>query len=144
MYLIDHPGFFARAGIYGDRDNDYPDNLKRFVFFSRAAAMAAVEVIRPEVMHAHDWHSAGVPIAMRADSSLRDKFKDTLSIFTIHNLAFQGIGKREDFALLGIDPSYYSIDYLEYYGTHESDEGCDRALRRRIHRESDLRARNHH
>ena len=116
MYLIDHPGFFARDGIYGDRDHDYPDNLKRFVFFSRAAAIAAVEVIRPEVIHAHDWHCAALPIAMRADSSLRDKLKDTLSIFTIHNLAFQGIGKREDFVLLGIDPSYFSIDYLEYYG----------------------------
>ena len=115
MYLIDHPGFFARAGIYGERDKDYPDNLKRFVFFSRAAAMAASEIIRPDVVHAHDWHSAAVPIAMRADLGLRDKFKDTLSIFTIHNLAFQGIGKREDFPLLGIDSSYYSIDYLEYY-----------------------------
>jgi starch synthase len=116
MYLIDHPGFFARDGIYGDRDHDYPDNLKRFVFFSRAAAMAASEIVRPDVMHAHDWHCAGVPIAMRADLSLSDKFNDTLSIFTIHNLAFQGIGKREDFALLDIDPSYFSIDYLEYYG----------------------------
>jgi starch synthase len=116
MYLIDHPGFFGRAGIYGERDQDYPDNLKRFVFFSRAAAIAASEVVRPEVIHAHDWHCAAVPITMRADSNLRDKLRDTLSIFTIHNLAFQGIGKREDFAMLGIDPSYFSIDYLEYYG----------------------------
>lgn len=116
MYLIDHPGFFARDGIYGQHGTDYRDNLKRFVFFSRAAALAAAEIIRPDVMHAHDWHSAVVPIAMRADAGLRDKFKDTLSIFTIHNLAFQGIGKREDFALLGIDPSYDSIDFLEFYG----------------------------
>ncbi len=116
MYLIEHPGFFARAEIYGERGKDYPDNLKRFVFFSRAAAMAAAEIVRPDVMHAHDWHAAGVPIAIRADASLRDKFKDTLSIFTIHNLAFQGIGKREDFGLLGIDASYNSVDYLEFYG----------------------------
>ncbi len=116
MYVIDHPGFFARAGIYGEHGKDYPDNLKRFVFFSRAAALAAAEIIRPDVMHSHDWHSAVVPLAMRADLGLRDKFKNTLSIFTIHNLAFQGIGKREDFALLGIDPSYYSIGFLEFYG----------------------------
>lgn len=116
MYLIDHPGFFARAGIYGERGKDYPDNLKRFVFFSRAAALAASEIVRPDVMHSHDWHCAAVPIAMRADPSLRDKFKDTLSVFTIHNLAFQGIGKLEDFALLGIEPSYNSVDYLEFYG----------------------------
>ena len=115
MYMIEHPGFFARADIYGEHGKDYPDNLKRFVFFSRAAALAAAEIVRPDVMHAHDWHAASVPLAMRADSTLRDKFKNALSIFTIHNLAFQGITKREDFSLLGIDPSYYSST-LEFYG----------------------------
>jgi starch synthase len=116
MYMIEHPGFFARADIYGEHGQDYPDNVKRFVFFSRAAALAAAEIVRPEVMHAHDWHAAVVPLAMRADPGLRDKFKNTLSCFTIHNLAFQGIAKREDFELLGIDPSYYSGGILEFYG----------------------------
>ena len=116
MYLIEHPGFFARAEIYGEHGMDYPDNVKRFIFFSRAAAQAAAEIVRPDVMHAHDWHAASVPLAMRADSTLRDKFKNTLSIFTIHNLAFQGIAKREDFELLGIEQSYYSPGVLEFYG----------------------------
>ncbi len=116
MYMIEHRGFFARAGIYGEHGKDYPDNVKRFIFFSRAAALAAAEIVRPDVMHAHDWHAASVPLAMRADLGLGDKFKNTLSIFTIHNLAFQGITKREDFELLGIDPSYYSNGLLEFYG----------------------------
>src|SRR5229473_3239092 len=116
IYLIEHPGFFARAGIYGEHGKDYPDNVKRFVFFSRAAALAAAEIIRPEVIHAHDWHAAAVPLAMRAEPALRDKLRNTLSIFTIHNLAFQGIAKREDFALLNVDPSYYSGGALEFYG----------------------------
>jgi starch synthase len=116
MYLIDHPGFFARGGIYGDNGNDYPDNLRRFVFFGRAAALAAADFIAPDVVHAHDWHSAAVSIAMRADNALRPRFRNALSIFTIHNLAFQGIGKREDFALLNLDPPYFSVDYLEFYG----------------------------
>ena len=116
MYLIEHPGFFARADIYGEHGKDYPDNVKRFVFFSRAAALAAAEIVRPDVMHAHDWHAASVPLAMRADSSIRDKFRNALSIFTIHNLAFQGLTKREDFVLLDIDASYYSPAMLEFYG----------------------------
>ena len=116
MYLIDHPGFFARRGIYGDNGADYPDNIRRFVFFGRAAAVAAAEIVAPDVVHAHDWHSAAVPIAMRADNALRRRFKRALSIFTIHNLAFQGIGKREDFALLNLDAPYFSVDYLEFYG----------------------------
>jgi starch synthase len=116
MYLIEHRGFFGRAGIYGEHGKDYPDNVKRFIFFSRAAASAAGEIIRPDVIHAHDWHAAAVPLAMRAEPALRDKLRNALSIFTLHNLAFQGIAKREDFALLNIDPSYYTGGALEFYG----------------------------
>ena len=50
MYLIDHPGFFARRGIYGENGNDYPDNMRRFVFFGRAAAVAAAEIVAPDVV----------------------------------------------------------------------------------------------
>src|ERR1700691_3964157 len=100
MYLIDHPGFFGRPGIYGENGNDYPDNMRRFIFFGRAAAIASAEIIAPDLLHAHDWHSATAPIATRADIALSPRFEQALSVFTIHNLAFQGITKREDFALL--------------------------------------------
>jgi starch synthase len=116
MYLIEHPGFFARDGIYGEKGVDYADNIRRYIFFARAAALAAAEIIRPDVIHAHDWHSAAAPVAMRADPALASKFKGTLSVFTIHNLAFQGLGAREYFDLLNIDPSYFSIERLEFYG----------------------------
>ena len=116
MYLIDHPRFFGRPEIYGEHGKDYPDNMRRFIFFGRAAAIASAEIIAPDVVHAHDWHAATTPIAMRADNALRAKFKRALSVFTIHNLAFQGIGQREDFALLNLDPPYFSVDYLEFYG----------------------------
>src|ERR1700691_6101434 len=117
MYLIDHPGFFGRPEIYGEHGIDYPDNLRRFAFFGRAAAVACAEILAPaaDVVHAHDWHSATAPIAMRADKALRSRFERALSVFTIHNLAFQGIGSREDFALLNLDAKYYSVDYLEFY-----------------------------
>ncbi|MGB6553086.1 MAG: glycogen/starch synthase, partial [Candidatus Binataceae bacterium] len=55
IYLIDHPEFFARDGVYGDKDGDFPDNLRRFAFFGKAAAIAAAEIIQPDVLHAHDW-----------------------------------------------------------------------------------------
>ena len=116
MYLIDHPGFFHRPGIYGENGNDYPDNMRRFIFFGRAAAIASAEIIAPDVAHAHDWHAAAVPIAMRANGALSPMFEQALSVFTIHNLAFQGIGKREDFALLNLDASYFSPACLEFYG----------------------------
>ncbi len=117
LWLIDHPGYFGeRDGIYGDPGSDYPDNLRRFIFFGRAAALAAAEFVRPDVLHAHDWHVAVAPIVIRADGALAPSFADTLSIFTIHNLAFQGICEPADFALLNLNPSYFSIECLEFYG----------------------------
>ena len=115
IYLIDHPGFFGREGIYGERGAAYPDNVRRFIFFGRAAAVAA-ELIRPDVLHAHDWHAAAATIAIRADRGLRARFASALSVFTIHNIAYQGIFAPADFPLLGIDWSWYSIECLEFWG----------------------------
>jgi starch synthase len=115
MQLITHGGYFDREGIYGADSRDYQDNFRRFIFFSRAAAHAAA-LLKPDIVHAHDWHAAAVPIVMRADPALAGQFKRTLTAFTIHNLAFQGIGTRDDFDLLGIAPSYFSIEGVEFYG----------------------------
>ncbi len=115
LFLIDHPGFFDREGIYGDRHGDYPDNFQRFVFFGRAAAMVAA-MLEPDIVHAHDWHAAATLIVLRADPALRARFEATSLIFTIHNLAFQGIASPDLFPLLGIDPSWFSTAFLEFYG----------------------------
>jgi starch synthase len=115
LFMIDHPEFFRRDGIYGEKGADYPDNLRRFIFFGRAAAIAAAS-IHPDVIHSHDWHTAVAPIVMRADANLRESFAGTTSVFTIHNLAFQGIFEASDFPMLGIDWSWFSIDCLEFYG----------------------------
>jgi starch synthase len=115
LYLIDHPGFFNRDGIYGEAGRDYPDNFRRFIFFGRAAA-AVVDRIAPDVIHAHDWHAAFTPIVLRTDTALREKFAATTLAFTIHNVAFQGIAETTDFPLLNLDSSWYSINGLEFYG----------------------------
>ena len=116
LYLIDHPGFFARAGIYGERGADYLDNLRRFVFFGRAAAMTAAEVVQPDIVHAHDWHAAVAPIVLRADPRLRSRARDLTIAYTIHNVGFQGLYGAADFPLLGIDWSYFTMEGLEFYG----------------------------
>jgi len=116
LYLIDHPGYFGRDGVYGEKGADYPDNIERFIFFGRAAAAAAAELVSPDVVHAHDWHAAAAPIVMRADRALSERFARALVVFTIHNLAFQGLFDAKNFPLLGIDGSYFTIDGLEFYG----------------------------
>ncbi len=116
LYLVNHPGYFDRPGVYGERGADYPDNLHRYVTFGRAAALAAARFIRPDVLHAHDWHAAVAPIVARADPALRDALGSALTVFTMHNLAFQGIFEAADFGLLDIDRSYFSVECLEFWG----------------------------
>ena len=116
LYLIDHPGFFARDGVYGERGADYPDNLRRFIFFGKAAAATIAELVRPEVVHAHDWHAAVAPIVLRADPDLHQRTRGAVVAYTLHNLAFQGIYDVGEFPLLGIDWSYFTMEYLEFYG----------------------------
>ena len=116
MYLVSHPGFFERAEIYGERGKDYPDNFRRYIFFGRAAAEIAADLVVPDVVHAHDWHASVAPIVMRADARFRERFARTISVFTIHNLAFQGLMDADDFPLLGIDRSYFGIEGLEFFG----------------------------
>jgi starch synthase len=115
IYLIDHPGFFRRDGIYGEHGVDYPDNPRRFVFFGRAAVAAAMP-LAPDVIQTHDWHAAAAAIMIRADPAMRRRFANTLSIFTLHNLAFQGMLAADDFGLLGLDSSWFTADCLEFFG----------------------------
>jgi starch synthase len=116
LYLINHPGCFDRAGIYGEGGADYSDNLRRYVTFGRAAALVAARFIRPAVLHAHDWHAAVAPIVARADPRLREALGSALTVFTAHNFAFQGILEAADFGLLDIDRSYFSVECLEFWG----------------------------
>jgi starch synthase len=116
LLLIDHAAYFDRDGVYGDGGRDYPDNLRRFIFFGRAAALVAAEHVQPDVIHAHDWHASVAVIVMHADPGMRERLARAVSVLTIHNLAFQGIFDADDFPLLGIDRSYFGIEGLEFFG----------------------------
>jgi starch synthase len=87
VYLIDSPQHFGREGVYG-----YPDDGERFVLFCRAALeMLAPLGWQPDIIHCHDWHTGIVP------NWLKTIYKDSAvlggaaSIYTIHNLQFQGV-----------------------------------------------------
>ena len=123
LYLIDHPGFFDRDGIYGDDAGVFPDNNRRYIFFGRAAT-AAAELTRPEVLHAHDWHAAPAAIAIRAEAALRARFASTLSVFTIHNVAYQGIVPPAEYPLLGLDATWLTPEFLEFWGSANLMKGA--------------------
>lgn len=91
VVFVDAPRYFDRPGLYGENGADYPDNDRRFALFS-LAAIAGVARLAPnaEVLHAHDWHTALVPVLLRNDPRFADLAALTSTVLSVHNAAFQG------------------------------------------------------
>ena len=118
--FLRHDEFFNRVNLYHDPASglDYIDNDDRFIFFCRAA-LEATKVLpwMPDIVHANDWQT-GLMIAY-----LKTKYRDdpffarARSIFTIHNMAYQGVFKAASFEKLGLsDNLFYSTGPFEYWG----------------------------
>jgi len=108
VYFLDHQELFGRDGIYGSKaEPDFHDNLRRFALLSRGAFQLcrALDWI-PEVMHAHDWPAAVVPVCLYAREH-EGPFAETGSVLTIHNLAHQGVFPAEEFKHLPLAPELY-------------------------------------
>lgn len=118
VFLIDQPTYFERAGFYVDEHGaDYSDNCERFAFLSRAA-LATIESfhIPVDVLHAHDWHSALAPIYAKTLTHEYPRMRGVGCVFTIHNIAFQGLFGQDKWGALGLDRSLFNVEGLEYYG----------------------------
>lgn len=114
--FVHNDHFFARDGIYGDDAGDYPDNFTRFLFFQKAALeYVRRNNLRFDIIHANDWQTALVPLFMRIDP-LTAHFAGTRSVFTIHNLGYQGIFPAAAFAETALPPYLFSPEHLEFYG----------------------------
>ncbi|MGH7090042.1 MAG: glycogen synthase GlgA, partial [Stellaceae bacterium] len=117
VLLYDCPALYARrGGLYQDPDgNDWPDNDRRFGMFCRAAAAVALGKSgldwRPHIVHCNDWHTGLVPALLRGAGKNVPR-----SVFTIHNLAFQGNFPIAAFAGLGLPQEMLSPEGIEFYG----------------------------
>lgn len=118
-YFVDKPEYFRRDGIYMDEQTkqDFSDNLKRFVYFSKAVLEAAkVFDFQPDIVHSHDWQTGLIPVYMKTIYKLDSFYRQSKVVFTVHNLAYQGIFPVEQFTITGLDWKYFTINGLEYYG----------------------------
>lgn len=116
VLLLDCPSMFRRSGIYGDDSGPYRDNDLRFALLS-AAALQAAETLwdgPPDVLHAHDWHAA-LAVAY-ARLSEQAEWRKTASVFTFHNLAFQGAFPVERATVLGLPDSVLHEDGVCHAG----------------------------
>ncbi len=117
VYFIEYEPLFGRDGIYGSgTSGDYADNPLRFALLARAAfALCRSLNWIPDIMHAHDWSSALVPVLLRHGMKASG-FARTASVFTIHNMGYQGSYPLESVPMLGMNFDTVYAAGLEHYG----------------------------
>jgi starch synthase len=116
LYLIDCPPLFDRTGFYGASGVDYVDNHIRFAVFARAALGVARHLFRADILHCHDWQAGLVPVYLRGIFALDPTFAGVRTLFTIHNLGYQGLFPPAALADVAVDPAFFRPDGLEFYG----------------------------
>jgi starch synthase len=111
LFLIEKDEFYDRTKLYGNASGDYDDTARRFIFFSKAVAELARYVQpAPDILHLHDWQTGLVPALIRAGGW---PFR---TVYTIHNLAYQGSFWAFDFDLCNLPGEYFSAPGVEFYG----------------------------
>lgn len=134
VYLVEQPDYYERddpehgRGLYhftlpSGQKRDYPDNCERYVFLSRAVleAMSLLD-FWPDVLHANDWQTGLAPVYLKeiyrrhASPALSEHFAHIRTLFTIHNLAYQGLFWHWDVPLTGLDWRLFTHQQLEFYG----------------------------
>jgi len=114
--LVDRPELYDREGIYGVGP-DYPDSPRRFAFLCAAALEYALQAGETfDILHAHDWQGALAPVYLRTRYADEPRLRDARSIFTIHNLAYQGNFSPDWLTPLGLGPEMLSVDTMEFWG----------------------------
>ena len=114
VWLVDCPALYSRdGGLYQTSEgHDWPDNAERFALLNYAAmaiVYGAVDGFIPDILHANDWHAGLLPLMVSARKRARPA-----TVFTIHNLAYQGLFDAEQFPRVGVPLEFFSS--LEFYG----------------------------
>jgi starch synthase len=115
--FVDHPAYFDRDYLYGAAGHDYPDNAERFTFLAHAALEWAAEADPYDIIHGHDWQAGLVPVLLQRRFATHRRLSAAAPIFTIHNLAYQGLFDASWLPRLGLDWSLLRIDALEFWGS---------------------------
>ncbi|HLB91804.1 MAG TPA: glycogen synthase GlgA [Terriglobales bacterium] len=116
FYFIDYPPYFDREALYGTAAGDYPDNAERFAMFSRAVLEASKVLGVPQVFHCHDWQSALVPVMLRTLYAEDPAFRDVATVFTIHNMGYQGLFPPDTLPLLMLPWDLLAMSKMEFFG----------------------------
>ncbi|HEX4485760.1 MAG TPA: glycogen synthase GlgA [Terriglobales bacterium] len=115
-YFIEYPPYFDRDALYGTSAGDYTDNAERFALFCRAVLEASKVLGVPDVFHCHDWQSAMVPVLLRTQYLEDPAFAQVATVFTIHNIGYQGLFSPDTLPLLTLPWDLFTIVKMEFFG----------------------------
>ncbi len=115
-YLVANSHCFDRPGLYGEGGRDYPDNLERFAVFCRGT-LALLRHLgwSPQVVHCQDWQTALLPVWLRRERH-ENLLAGTSTLFTVHNLAYQGLFPPDQLPLTGLGAEVFTPAGIEFYG----------------------------
>jgi starch synthase len=117
VYLVEQKQYFDRDALYGTGGQDYIDNCERFAFFSRAV-LEAIRLLElsVDVMHCNDWQTGLIPAYLKSLYRGKPGYDRIASLYTIHNLAYQGQFWHWDMLLTGLDWKYFNWHQMEFFG----------------------------
>ncbi len=117
IYFVDNPIYFWRDNIYGVGEGEYLDNDERFIFFNRAVLEFMLKAEMPaDIIHCNSWPTALIPVLLRTLYAHKAHFKKTATVFTLHNIAYQGEFPPESLALTGLSWNYFNPQQLSLNG----------------------------
>ncbi|MEW5952772.1 MAG: glycogen synthase GlgA [Bacillota bacterium] len=112
VYMVDNHHLFYRDGIYG-----FSDDAERFTFFCRAVLEMLPQLNwQPDVIHCNDWQTGAIPFFLKTRYAGEPFYSRMATVYTIHNLQYQGNFPPYTLSLLGVDEEYFTQDNLEFYG----------------------------
>jgi starch synthase len=116
LYLICREEFFDRKRPYWTGERDYDDNDARFIFFQKAVVeLLRLTDFKADIVHSHDWQTGLLPLFLREAERRYDVTLALKTVFTIHNISYQGVFPRKSYALTNLPDDLMTIDGLEYY-----------------------------
>ena len=117
VFFINNRHYFDRPALYRTKEGEYGDNDERFIFFNRAILEGCKFIgFRPDIIHCHDWQTGLIPAYLKTVYKLDAFYTRTHSLFTIHNIAYQGHYPYSSFRKAGFHPVDYTPEKFEYYG----------------------------
>jgi starch synthase len=117
FYLIAQDALFNRDGLYGTAYGAFEDNAERFIFFSRAVVeMIEALELDGDLCHCHEWQTGLVPVYLRTLYAGRPRLQRLATVYTVHNVGYQGIFSSFDLPLTGLGWELLSPKALEFFG----------------------------